>query len=46
MYDVWAGLRMKITGREELEVIFKKRRLKNMEAGSLCDNDKCDIGPK
>ena len=37
-YDVWAGWRMRITGREELEVIFKKRRLAKMD-GPLCDND-------
>ena len=37
VYDVWAALRMRITGREDLEVIFKKRRLKNMESGILCD---------
>ena len=44
VYDVWAAWRMKITGREELEVLFKKRRLANMDGSNLCDiNDKCKI---
>merc|ERR1712098_929040 len=44
VYDVWAAWRMKITGREELEVIFRKRRLAKMDGSNLCDiNDKCKI---
>ena len=42
-YDVWAGWRMKITGRPELEQIFQERKqiLKkfNEKSDKLCDDD-------
>ena len=44
LYRVWAGWRMKITGREELEEIFEKRRqvlevMKDRER-KLCNDEK------
>ena len=46
LYTVWADWRMWITGREELEVIFRKRRLAKTDGGTLCDdnrNDSCNV---
>jgi len=40
-YRVWAGWRMKITGREELEEIFKKRT-KLLEVMKDRDRDQCN----
>ena len=40
-YSVWAKYRMKLTGREELEVIFRKRKLTQT---TLCDDDQCTVG--
>ena len=37
VYSVWARYRMRITGREELEIIFRKRRQKLSQEGKLCD---------
>jgi len=48
-YTVWASWRMKITGREELEVIFRKRRqmIKESNKGTadtkLCNADECKL---
>ena len=39
LYTVWADWRMWITGREDLEIIFKKRRLSKTEGETLCDDD-------
>lgn len=38
IYSVWAQYRMRITGRQELEVIFAKRRQKLSQQGKLCDD--------
>ena len=43
VYSVWASYRMRITGREELEVIFRKRRLTQAK---LCDDDQCRVKPE
>ena len=47
VYGVWAAWRMWITGREELDVLFKQRRLALAQAngdGPLCDaNSSCKI---
>ena len=47
LYGVWAGWRMKITGREELEEIFIKRRkilaaMKDRES-NLCNEKECKL---
>ena len=48
LYTVWADWRMWITGREDLEVIFRKRRLAKTGGETLCDadSDSCKVKTK
>ena len=45
VYSVWAKQRMRITGREELEVIFSKRRQNLSQKGKLCgdSHSQCQV---
>jgi len=41
VYKVWAGWRMWLTGREELEVLFKRRR--ELKDGTSCGEKDCKL---
>lgn len=44
LYQGWAGQRMRLTGREDLETIFRRRRQLLQKKGGLCEeNNKCKL---